>query len=133
MLKKFIDKTLKPVLLIGGLGTAAAGVNAFFPRFAVENVQNLEFVPDQTIFVQHWGIMVCLMGVFMIAAVIKESWRTPILLYSLIEKAFMVFLVVSNADQDFSRGFWAPATMDAIIVLWSLAYFASLRRGAHPA
>ncbi len=43
-MQKFIDKTLKPVLIIGGLGTAAAGVNAFFPRFAVENVQNLEFI-----------------------------------------------------------------------------------------
>ncbi len=131
-MKTLIDKTLKPVLIIGGLGTAAAGVNAFFPRFAVENVQNLEFVPDHTIFVQHWGIMVSLMGVFMVAAAFKASWRTPILLYSLIEKAFMVFLVASNVDQDFSKGFWAPAVMDAIIVLWSLLYFLSPRR-AQPA
>ncbi len=131
-MKTLVDKTLKPVLIIGGLGTAAAGVNAFFPRFAVENVQSLEFVPDHTIFVQHWGIMVCLMGVFMVAAAFKASWRTPILLYSLIEKAFMVFLVASNVNQDFSKGFWAPAVMDSIIVLWSLLYFASPRR-AQPA
>jgi hypothetical protein len=129
-MKRFIDITIKPFLVITGLGTAAAGVNAFFPRFAVESVQKLEFVPDHTIFIQHWGIMVCLMGVFMIAAAFKARWRTPILLYSLIEKSFMVFLVASNLDHDFSRGFWAPAVMDAIVVLWSLAYFASLRRGA---
>lgn len=126
-MNKFVDLTLKPVLIIGGLGTAAAGVNAFFPRFAVENVQNLDFIPEYTIFVQHWGIMVCLMGVFMIAAAFRESWRTPILLYSLIEKAFMVIVVVSNLDAEFSRGFWAPAVMDTIIVLWSLVYFTSLR------
>jgi len=121
----FIDKSLKPVLLIGGAGTALAGLNAFAPQFAVENVQNLDYVPSYTIFVQHWGIMVCLMGVFMIAAAFKESWRTPILLYSLIEKAFMVYLVASNVNEEFSKGFWAPAGMDALIVLWTLAYFAS--------
>ena len=65
---KFIDVTIKPVLIIGGIGTAAAGLDAFFPKFAVENVQKMTFIPEYTIFVQHWGIMVCLMGVFMVAA-----------------------------------------------------------------
>jgi len=127
-MQKFIDVTIKPVLIIGGLGTAAAGVDAFFPRFAVENVQKLAFIPEYTIFVQHWGIMVCLMGVFMVAAAFKEAWRVPILLYGMIEKAFMVFLVVSNLGQSFSAGFLAPAVMDAIITVWSVLYFISLRR-----
>ena len=124
----FIEKTIKPVLIVGGIGTALAGLDAFLPRFAVENVQNLEWVPEYTIFVQHWGIMVCLMGVFMVAAAFKESWRTPILLYSLIEKAFMVFLVVFNSGHTFSNGFYVPAGMDAVITAWSLVYFATLNR-----
>ena len=127
-MQKFIDVTLKPVLIIGGIGTALAGLDAFFPRFAVENVQKLEWVPEYTIFVQHWGIMVCLMGVFMVAAAFKESWRVPILLYSMIEKAFMVFLVVSNMGQTFAGGFLAPAVMDAIITIWSVLYFVSRAR-----
>jgi hypothetical protein len=49
------------------------------------------------------------------------------LLYSLIEKAFMVFLVVSNLAQTFSSGFYVPAVMDAVIIAWSLMYFWSLR------
>ena len=129
-MQKFIDVTIKPVLFIGGIGTALAGVNAFLPRLAVENVQKLEWVPEYTIFVQHWGIMVCLMGVFMVAAVFKESWRVPILLYSLIEKAFMVFLVLSNLDQTFAGGFYVPAVMDSIITAWSVVYFVSLRQNA---
>jgi len=126
-MQKFIDVTIKPVLIIGGLGTAAAGVDAFFPRFAVENVQKLAFIPEYTIFVQHWGIMVCLMGVFMVAAAFKESWRVPILLYGMIEKAFMVYLVVSNLGQAFSGGFVVPAVMDFFITIWSVLYFVSLR------
>ena len=54
-MQKFIDSTIKPFFIIGGIGTAAAGMNAFFPRFAVENLQKLEFVQEYTIFVQHWG------------------------------------------------------------------------------
>ena len=125
--QKFIDVTIRPVLIVGGAGTALAGLDAFVPRFAVASIQKLEWVPEYTIFVQHWGIMVGLMGVFMIGAAFKESWRVPILLYSLIEKAFMVLLVVTNLDQPFSSGFLAPAVMDSIIAVWSILYFASLR------
>jgi len=111
-MQKFINKTIKPVLIIGGLGTAAAGVDAFFPRFAVENVQKLAFIPDYTIFVQHWGIMVCLMGVFMVAAAFIEAWRVPILLYGMLEKAFMVYLVGSNLGQAFAdRGLEGSGAM----------------------
>jgi hypothetical protein len=126
-MKTFIDKTIKPVLIVGGIGTALAGIDAFAPRYAVENVQKLGWVPDYTIFVQHWGIMVCLMGVFMVAAAFKESWRTPIILYGMIEKAFMVYLVFSNMGQAFAGGFLVPAFMDAVITVWSVLYFVSLR------
>ena len=125
-MKKFIDVTIKPVLVIGGLATALAGLDAFFPRFAVENVQKLEWVPQYTIFVQHWGIMVCLIGLFMAASAFKKTWRTPILLYVMIEKAFMVYLVFSNLGQTFASGFLAPAIMDGIITVWCVIYFASL-------
>ncbi len=37
-MKRFVDKTLGPFLIIGGLGTAAAGLYAFWPQFAVQNV-----------------------------------------------------------------------------------------------
>ena len=127
-MQKFIDATIKPVLIVGGLGTAAAGLYALLPQFAVENIAELEFVHDYTIFVQHWGFMVGLIGVLMVAAAFRESWRTPVLLYGLIEKAFMVFLVATNLGQPFAAGFYAPAIMDSIITIWSLVYFVSLRR-----
>jgi hypothetical protein len=50
------------------------------------------------------------------------------LLYGLIEKAFMVFLVVSNMGQPFANGFYVPAVMDALITAWSILYFVSLRQ-----
>ena len=74
-MKRFIDKTLKPVLIIGGLGTAAAGLYAFFPQFAVENIAKLEFIENYTIFVQHWGIMVGLIGVMLYSLLYFWSLR----------------------------------------------------------
>jgi len=128
MLEKFINATIKPLLIIGGIGTALAGVNAFFPQFSVENVQKLQWVQEYTLFVQHWGMMVCMMGVMMVAAAYIKSWRVPIMLYSMIEKAFMVFLAVSNYAQPYAEGFFVPATMDTIITAYSILYFISLKR-----
>ena len=129
-MKAFIDKTIKPVLILGGLGTAAAGLYAFFPRFAFENLQKIDFVPEYTIFVQHWGLMVCLIGVFMVAAAFRESWRAPVLLYGLLEKAYIVILVVSNLGRASSSGFLAAAAMDGILTLYLLLYFMSRDRTA---
>lgn len=128
-MKKFIDVTIKPVLIIGGLGTAAAFLYAFFPHFALANVAQIDFVQDDIIFVRHWGIMVGLMGAFMVAAAFIESWRTPIMLYGLLEKAFLVYLVATNASFEFAKGFYVPAGMDAMITVYSIVYFASLKKG----
>ncbi len=123
----FIDKTLKPVLIIGGLGTAAAGLYAFAPQFAVENIAGIEFIQDYTIFVQHWGFTVSLIGVMMVVAAFKPTWALPVLIIVAVEKAFIVYLAVSNINEDFAAGFRVPAAMDAVIVLYCLLYFWSLR------
>ena len=126
-MKRFIDLTLKPVLIVGGLGTSAALLYAFAPQFAVENIAGLEFIQEYTIFVQHWGIMVGLIGLMMVAAAFQPTWVFPVMIYAALEKAFLVYLWVSNASYSFSDGFLVPATMDAIIVLYSVLYFWSLR------
>jgi hypothetical protein len=60
---------------------------AFFPTWTVPNVGKLPYLQDYTIFIQHWGIMVGLMGVFMMAAAMIPKWRLPIFVYSGIEKS----------------------------------------------
>ena len=126
-MKKFIDVTIKPVLIIGGLGTAAAFLYAFWPMFAIANVAELEWVQDYTIFVQHWGIMVGLMGAFMVAAAFIKNWRTPIIFYGLLEKAFMVFLVMTNSGFPYAQGFYAGAAMDTFLTVYSILYFIVLK------
>jgi uncharacterized membrane protein YozB (DUF420 family) len=126
-MKSFIDKTIKPFLIIAGLGTAIAGVSAFLPQYAVENLLKLPFAENYAIIVQHWGMMILLVGIFMIISAFKIAWRIPVLLYSAIEKAFMVFLYIFNASRPFSAGFQGAAIMDGIIFIYLLLYFWTIR------
>jgi hypothetical protein len=122
-MRRFFDVTFKPFFVLTGIGTALANLNAFWPRWAVEKVEKLSFVQEYTIIVQHWGIMVGLMGVFMIVAAFSAEWRKPILIYSALEKAFVVYLVVANGSRPYVHGFSAGAGMDATVVLYTIIYF----------
>jgi len=122
-MKRFFDLTFTPFFVITGIGTASAFLYAFWPRWTAETIGKFPFVLDYTIITQHWGIMVGLMGVFMVVAAFKAEWRNPILIYSLLEKAFMVYLVVANGNHSYSQGFKAGAAMDATVVLYTIVYF----------
>jgi uncharacterized membrane protein HdeD (DUF308 family) len=122
-MKSFINKTIKPFLIIAGLGTCGAGLLVFLPQFAVENLFKLQFAENYTIFLQHWGMMVLLVGVFMIISAFKVSWRMPILIYGVIEKIFYVYLYFFNINRSFSAGFQGSAIMDSVIVVYLLLYF----------
>ena len=123
-MRRFFELTFRPFFVLTGLGTALISLYAFWPLWASQTIAKLPFIQDYTIIVQHWGIMVGLMGVFMIAAAIRPEWRTPILMYSALEKAFMVYLVLANSSRPYSQGFWSAATVDATIVVYTIAYFA---------
>jgi hypothetical protein len=126
-MKSFIDKTIKPFLVIAGLCTCMGGIYAFMPIFAVENFSKLPFDENYTMFVQHWGSMVLLAGIFMIIAAFRAAWRLPILLFIIIEKACFVVLYLFHACQQSGAGFKGAAVMDGIIVIYLLVYFLSLR------
>lgn len=125
---RFVRATTRPVLIIGGVATALAGIAAFSPRLALEQMLQIAFVPDYRIIVQHWGMMIFLMGLFMVASAFRESWRPAVLLYCLMEKGFMVWLFVVNMDEPFARGFSLAAVMDGLIVGWLVLYFLATRR-----
>ena len=125
-MKRFFDLTFRPFFVLTGIGTALASLDAFWPRWTVEAVQKIPFVQDYTIILQHWGIMVGLMGVFMVTAAFRVEWRNPILIYSAIEKTFMVCVVLANGSHPYTQGFKVGAAMDATVVLYTIVYFAVL-------
>ena len=122
-LRRFFARTVRPFFLLTGAGTALVGLYAFLPSWAMPNVAKLPYLQDYTIIIQHWGIMVGVMGLFMMAAAVVPRWRVPIFLYSAIEKSFMVWLVLSNAQHSFVSGFWVPFAVDATVVMYTVGYF----------
>ena len=124
-MKRFFDLTFKPFFILTGLGTALGAVNAFWPRWAAEKVELIPFVQDYTIILQHWGFMLGLMGVFMIVAALRADVRTPILIFSALEKTFIVYLAAANISRPYARGLWFGAAMDATVVLYTISYFAA--------
>ena len=122
-LRRFFARTVRPFFLLTGAGTALVGLYAFLPSWAMPNVARLPYLQDYTIIIQHWGIMVGVMGLFMMAAAVVPRWRVPIFLYSAIEKSFMVWLVLSNAQHSFVSGFWVPFAVDATVVIYTVGYF----------
>jgi hypothetical protein len=123
-MKRFFESTFRPFFLLTGVGTTLASLDAFWPRWTVETVQKLPFAQDYTILIQHWGIIVGLMGVSMVVAAFRVEWRNPVLIYSACEKTFMVYLVVANRSHAYTKGFKAGAAMDATVVLYTIGYFA---------
>jgi len=123
-MKSFFVRTVKPFFLFTGAGTALIGLYAFLPSWAMPHLAKLPYLQDYTIIIQHWGIMVCLMGLFMMAAALVPQWRLPIFVYSAIEKAYMVWLVLSNAQEPFVSGFWLPFAIDSTVVIYTIGYFA---------
>lgn len=122
----FFARTVRPFFLLTGAGTALVALFAVAPAWAMPNVARLPYLHDYTVIVQHWGIMVGLMGVAMMLAAVVPAWRVPILLYSALEKAFMVWLVLSNAGEPAASGFWLPFALDATVVLYTVGYFAAV-------
>lgn len=122
-LQQFFARSFRPFFLITGAGTALIGIFAMFPSWAMPNIARLPYLVEYTIIIQHWGIMVGLMGLFMMGAAVFPKWRAPIALYSVLEKAFMVWLVLFNARQPFVAGFWLPFAMDLTVVVYTLGYF----------
>ena len=123
-MKRFFNLTFRPFFVLTGVGTATAFIYAFWPEWAVPNIAKFPYRVEYTIFVQHWGIMVGLMGVFMVVAAFRANWRNPILIYSGIEKSFMVYVVLVNLSQPHSQGFLFGAAMDTAVVLYTIGYFA---------
>jgi hypothetical protein len=122
-MKRFFELTFKPFFVVTGLGTAAAGLAAIAPRWAVETMLKTPYVSDYAIFVQHWGVLVGVAGLFMLAVAFRESWRTPVLLYTAVCKTSFVLMCIVGATRPYASSFAWPAVMDASVVVYIAAYF----------
>ncbi|HEY7297871.1 MAG TPA: hypothetical protein VH684_08050 [Xanthobacteraceae bacterium] len=61
-------------------------------------------------------------GALMVAAAFRPWLRFETMLFSLVEKAFMVSLVLGNLDQPWVNGYFGALLLDSTIVAYSILY-----------
>ncbi len=131
----FFNRYLKPFLIIGGLITMCAGIYAINPETALMNMNNLPYDSNYVFLFRHWGIMVGLMGFFIALCAFMPKWREPIILYSFLEKLFMVYLYITNAfnpETAFLNASFIPfAVTDIIICTYTIGYWTENIKNRH--
>ena len=122
----FIARTIRWFLIVFGVATCltlpfAININLFTPMLGGVVDYTSSSVPA----LRHWGIMVFGIGVLMVVAAFRPWLRFEAMLFSTVEKSFMVYLVISNRSQPWARGYLLPFLVDSTIVAYSIVYFIS--------
>ena len=124
-LNNFIRKTSKPLMIIFGLATCLPLVFAFNINLLPDFAEGIEFTASSSPALRHWGFMVFGIGALLIAAAFHPWLRFYTMLFSILEKSFMVFLFISNINEPWGSAYTGMGIMDSIIVFYSLLYFIS--------
>jgi hypothetical protein len=122
----FIARTIKWFLIVFGLATCmtlpfAIDINMLTPMFG----ELVDYTPSTAPALRHWGIMIFGIGVLMVVAAFRPWLRFETMLFSTVEKAFMVYLFLGNLGQPWAMGYIGPFLLDSTIVAYSIFYFIS--------
>lgn len=122
----FIARTIRWFLIVFGIATSmtlpfAINVNLLTPMLGGV----IDYTSSSVPALRHWGIMVFGMGVLMVVAAFRPWLRFETMLFSTVEKAFMVYLFISNLSQPWAKGYLLAFLIDSTIVAYSILYFIS--------
>jgi hypothetical protein len=134
----FFTRHLSKMLLVMGLATASCFIYAIAPEWAIVNILRLPydenfasnyFDQGHYFFYYHWGVMVGFMGVVMVVAAFKPSWRPPVVFYSFMEKAWMVALYVTSGGfaNPSTYGYFPVLVVDTFVAIWTIGYWIEQR------
>jgi hypothetical protein len=124
----FIAKTIKWFLIVFGVATSmtlpyAIDINLLTPMLG----GLVDYTPSSVPALRHWGLMIFGIGVLMVVAAFRPWLRFETMVFSTIEKSFMVYLFLTNLRQSWAIGYIIPFLVDSTIVAYSIAYFISDR------
>jgi hypothetical protein len=126
VLNSFIARTIKSFLIVSGLVTALPLLLAIDANLITPMLGGLvDYTPASVPALRHWGIMIFGIGMLMVAAAFRPWLRFETMLFSAIEKAFMVYLFLSSLGQPWANGYFVAFLIDATIVAYSVLYFIS--------
>ncbi|MGH6860881.1 MAG: hypothetical protein ACRECY_11520 [Phyllobacterium sp.] len=126
IVNSFIAKTIRWFLIVSGLMTCAILPLAIDINFMTSLFGGLvDYTPSSVPALRHWGFTIFGIGALMVVSAFRPWLRFEVMLLSSIEKAFLVYLVVSNHGQPWMAGYLTASIVDGIIATYSLVYFLS--------
>jgi hypothetical protein len=125
VLNNFISKTIKPVLIIFGLLTCLPILIAINIELLPEFAQGIDFTNSSVPALRHWGFMVFGIGALLVAAAFNPQLRFSTMVFSTLEKTFMVYLWISNMNEPWGSAYLGMGILDSIICVYSYLYFIS--------
>jgi hypothetical protein len=126
IVNSFIAKTIRWFLIVSGLMTCATLPFAINIDLLTPMLGGLvDYTPSSVPALRHWGIMIFGVGVLMVVAAFRPWLRFETMLFSLVEKAFIAYLYLTNLEQPWIAGYFAAFVVDSTIVLYSIVYFVS--------
>ncbi|MFU0507151.1 hypothetical protein [Pseudaminobacter sp. NGMCC 1.201702] len=124
----FINRTVKWFLILFGLVTCATlplalDIGTISPLLG----GFVDYTPSSVPALRHWGLMVFCIGVLMVIAAFRPWLRFETMLFSTVEKAFIVYLFLTSLGEPWVAGYFPLFLVDATIVAYSIVYFISER------
>lgn len=122
----FIARTIRWFLIASGLITCATLPFAINIDVITPMLGGLvDYTPSSVPALRHWGFTVFGIGALMVVAGFRPWLRFETMLLSTTEKAFLVYLVLSNLGQPWVAGYLVLGIVDALIVAYNIVYFIS--------
>ncbi len=125
LLNRFIAKSIKPVLIIFGLATCLPILIAINIDLLPDFANGIDFTASSVPALRHWGFMVFGIGALLVAAAFNPHLRFSAMVYSTLEKSFMVYLWISNMNEPWGSAYLGMGILDTIISFYSILYFIS--------
>jgi hypothetical protein len=126
LLDSMVARTLKPALIVFGLATCVALLAALsLGTFVTVITPGVGYTASSVPALRHWGVMVFGIGALMVTAAFRPQLRFEALMFSTIEKAFMVYLFLSNMQAPWGGAYTSLAITDSTIAIYGILYFLS--------
>lgn len=114
---KHVKEHAKIILIISGLITSGLGIISIFPEFVLKTMFDLDFYQNYSIIIKHWSMSVAIAGIFLIISAFKKEWRIPIMLYSIIEKIYLVLLCIIALKYPYGKAFLPIIYVDTLLCI----------------
>jgi len=119
----WIENNIGWILVVSGILTSVALLQAVAPRFGMMNLFGEEVIPSSALLIiRSWGAMIFVSGLSLIYAANHSEQRLPILFYSITVKLGIAGLVFAGGARYRKRQIFKIAAADFVMALLFVWY-----------